>query len=62
MRFDLTVPIGWLFSIYGTLLALYGVLGDSTQYARSLGINVNVWWGLALLTFGVAVLVLRRSK
>lgn len=61
MRFDLKIPIGWLFSLYGALLALYGALGDPAQYNRSLGINVNAAWGLVLLLFGIALLVLKRS-
>jgi multisubunit Na+/H+ antiporter MnhG subunit len=61
MRFDLKIPIGSLFSLYGALLALYGALGDPAQYNRSLGINVNAAWGLVLLLFGIALLVLKRS-
>jgi len=63
MHFNLKTPIGLLFSLYGALLVLYGGLGDQVQYARSLGINVNVGWGAGLLLFGVAMLVpWRRSK
>jgi hypothetical protein len=61
MRFDLKIPIGSLFSLYGALLALYGELGDPAQYSRSLGINVNAAWGLVLLLFGIALLVFKRS-
>ena len=57
MGFDLKTPIGLLFSLYGALLALYGAFGDQAQYARSLGMNVNAGWGLALLTFGLAILM-----
>jgi hypothetical protein len=30
---------------------------DHAIYARSLGINVNLWWGLVLIVFGVGMLV-----
>ena len=59
MKFDLRIPIGLLFTVYGVLLALYGVFGDKAQYARSLGLNVNLDWGLALLLFGLCLLFFR---
>ncbi len=60
MRFDLRIAIGGLFTVYGVLLALYGLLGDKAQYARSLGVNVNLVWGAALLVFGLCMLLIRR--
>jgi hypothetical protein len=59
MNFDLRLPIGALFTLYGALLALYGVFGDKAQYARSLGLNVNLIWGLVLLVFGLTMLIAR---
>jgi hypothetical protein len=58
MKFDLRFPIGILFSFYGALLTIYGLVGDKEQYARSLGININLWWGLVMLVFGAAMLFL----
>jgi hypothetical protein len=58
MKFDLRFPIGLLFSFYGVVLAIYGVASDAKQYDRSLGINVNLWWGIVLLVFGLGMLVL----
>jgi hypothetical protein len=57
VNFDLRLPIGALFTVYGALLAGYGVLGDKAQYARSLGININLGWGLVLLAFGLVMLL-----
>lgn len=64
MNFDLRFPIGMLFSFYGILLVLYGVLGDKEQYARSLNININLIWGVVMLAFGAFMLILawRGSK
>jgi hypothetical protein len=62
MNFDLRFPIGILFSFYGVVLALYGLLGDKAQYARSLGININLVWGLVLLAFGVFMFLLARRS
>ena len=60
MNFDLRLPIGILFNFYGVVLALYGLLGDKAQYTRSLGLNVNLIWGLVLLVFGSFMLFLAR--
>ena len=56
MNLDLRLPIGLMFSLFGVLLTGYGLLADPAIYARSLGINVNFWWGLVLLAFGLVML------
>ncbi len=63
MALDLRIPIGLLFCLLGLLLAGYGALTGPEVYQKSLGINVNAWWGLAMLVFGLAMLGLawRRS-
>ena len=61
MNLDLRLPIGWMFSIIGALLTGFGLISDNMIYARSLGINVNLWWGLVLLAFGVVMLWLARK-
>ena len=55
---DLRLPIGGLFTALGLLLAGYGLAtaGDATQHARSLSVNINLWWGLVMLTFGLVLL------
>lgn len=60
MGLDIRLPIGGFFAIIGVVLAAYGVLGDSSIYQRSLGINVNTIWGLLLVVFGVAMLFFGR--
>jgi multisubunit Na+/H+ antiporter MnhG subunit len=62
MNFDLRFPIGLLFTLFGLLLTGFGVVtkGDPDLYRRSLGINVNLWWGLFLLLFGLVMLFLSR--
>ncbi len=58
MRLDIRWPIGGLFTITGALLVIYGLVSDPAIYEKSLGINVNLWWGVVLLVFGLAMLVL----
>jgi len=64
MGLDIRLPIGLLFSIFGVLLIGYGALGDKSIYARSLDVNINLWWGLIMLGFGLVMFVLgkRRTK
>ncbi|MGO9587285.1 MAG: hypothetical protein ACLP2Y_13905 [Limisphaerales bacterium] len=57
MKFDLRLPIGILFSLYGAVLVVFGAISDKELYDRSLGYNVNLWWGLALLIFGALMLL-----
>lgn len=60
MGLDLRWPIGLMFSLIGALLVIYGLVSGSNAeiYARSLGININLYWGLLLLVFGGAMLTL----
>lgn len=61
MGLDIRTPIGSLFAILGVLLVGYGLVSDSSIYQRSLGINVNLWWGGVLLAFGAVMLWLGRG-
>lgn len=56
MQLDLRIPIGGMFTIFGVVLIVYGLVSDPAIYQRSLGINVNLWWGLVLLVFGLVML------
>jgi len=58
MRLDIRYPIGWMFSLFGVILVLFGLLGDQQIYARSLGVNINFDAGVGLLGFGILMLLL----
>jgi len=60
MGLDIRIPIGAMFALLGALLMVYGLLSDPSIYQRSLGMNVNLWWGAILLLFGVIMLLLAR--
>jgi hypothetical protein len=55
---DIRFPIGGLFTVLGLLLTGYGVAteGDAELYVRSLSVNVNMWWGIVMLVFGLLLL------
>ncbi len=50
--FDLKIPLGSLLSFYGFILVLYGVFGPRYIYEKSLGLNVNLIWGVLILLIG----------
>lgn len=60
MGLDIRWPIGLMFSLVGALLMVYGLVtgSDEELYSRSLGLNVNLLWGMALLVFGGFMLLM----
>ncbi|HEY4234201.1 MAG TPA: hypothetical protein VGM76_12290 [Lacipirellulaceae bacterium] len=63
MGLDIRIPIGAMFAILGALLAGYGLYAAKATpeiYQKSLEINVNLWWGLVMLAFGLGMLWLGR--
>lgn len=57
MGLDIRLPIGIFFTALGVLLASFGAWSPPNIYMQSLGINVNLVWGIVLLGFGVAMMV-----
>ena len=58
---DIRAPIGGLFTLLGVMLAGYGlVAGSRTTSDVAPVTNVNLWWGLVMVVFGVVMLVLSR--
>jgi len=62
MSLDLRIPMGLMFTFTGLILTVFGIRtnGDVALYAKSLGINANLWWGLVLLVFGLTMFLLGR--
>lgn len=55
MGLDIRLPIGIIFTIYGAILIVYGLVADPAIFVNSLGVNIDVWWGLAMLVFGLVM-------
>ncbi len=59
MGLDIKIPIGFMFSIFGVLLTIFGL---STQgdpmYEISLGNNINLWSGIFMIVFGLFMLAI----
>lgn len=61
MNFDLRLPIGVLFTIFGVILTGYGLATKGSEmYEKSLGKNINIQWGAFLLFFGLMMLALAK--
>lgn len=60
MNLDLRIPMGLLFTFAGAILTAWGMKtnDDAALYAKSLGINANLWWGLVLLAFGLTMFII----
>ena len=57
MQLDIRYAIGLLFGFLGLVITLYGAL---TKHPR-VGVNINLWWGLILVVFGVVMLLLAQG-
>lgn len=65
MGLDIRVPLGLIFLAIGAMLTVYGVVthSDAALYARSLGFDLNLGWGIVMLLFGaIMFFVGRRQK
>jgi hypothetical protein len=47
-----------MFVLSGALLVMNGLVAGPSIYHRSLGININLWWGMVLVVFGLTMLFL----
>lgn len=52
---DIRTPIGLMFLIMGFILVAWGLISDPAIYARSLGTNINLIWGMVLFLFGAVM-------
>ena len=60
--FDLRVLIGGLFTLYGVVLTILGLLASKAALAKADGININLWMGLGMLTLGLLFLLWWRLR
>ena len=58
---DVRYPIGVMFGTLGLVIGGYGIAtnGDA-RYDALGGLNVNLWWGIVMLAFGLLCIALAR--
>ena len=64
MGLDIRIPLGLVFLITGGILSGYGLFtrGDAAVYARSMGVNLNLGWGLIMFVFGLVMYVVGKRQ
>lgn len=63
MGLDIRIPLGLIFLVTGGLLVLFGlVTRGSAIYDRSLGIDVNLYWGAVMVVFGAIMFLIGRRQ
>ncbi len=62
MDLDLRVPVGLLFVTIGLIMGIFGLVSDPALYHKSLGINVNLYWGIVELIFGSLMVAFGLSR
>jgi len=56
-KFDIRRLIGGLFILYSLILIALGIFGSDHIKNKAAGINIDLWTGLAMLVFGILMLV-----
>ncbi|HEX3966985.1 MAG TPA: hypothetical protein VHW70_03380 [Edaphobacter sp.] len=64
MGLDIRIPLGLIFVLIGGLMSIYGAITRNTAavYEKSMGINLNLTWGLVMLAFGLIMFLVGRRK
>ncbi|MCX5683472.1 MAG: hypothetical protein NT049_07295 [Planctomycetota bacterium] len=62
MNLDIRLPMGLMFLVFGAVLAVFGAVtnADAMYAERSLGYNINLYWGLLLFVIGAIMVVMAR--
>ncbi len=59
MGLDIKIPIGFMFTIFGLILAIFGLATtDNAMYDISIGVNINLFSGIGMLVFGIFMLII----
>ncbi len=51
-RMSIALTIGLTIGVIGLIILLYGLFGGA-DYSHSDGINIDLWWGLVMVVFGI---------
>jgi hypothetical protein len=64
MGLDIRIPLGLIFLFIGGLMSVYGLITRNAAdiYEKSMGINLNLTWGLIMFVFGLVMFVVGRRQ
>jgi intracellular septation protein A len=62
MNFDLRLPLGLIFTIYGIILIVTGLTSTPEIIRQTLDQNITLAWGVVQFLFGLTMLFLSRKK
>ncbi len=57
--FDVRNVISGLFTVYGVIITIVGLLDKPAQIQKAQGVRINLWLGIALLALGLLFLLWR---
>jgi hypothetical protein len=62
MKLDIRMPMGVMFVLVGAILTVFGLAtaSDPALYRPSLGLNINLIWGIVLFAIGAVMVILAR--
>jgi hypothetical protein len=60
--FDLRTIIGGMFTLYGIVLVITGLVDKASDLTKSNGIRINLWLGLSMLALGILFLLWVRLR
>jgi len=52
-QLSIGLAIGLTIMVIGAIILLYGLFGHADYASHSLGININLIWGLVMVLFGL---------
>ncbi|MFF7204763.1 hypothetical protein [Streptomyces sp. NPDC008141] len=55
--FDIRLIIGGLFTLYGIIVTIAGILASDADLKKAEGVNINLWTGLGMLALGLFFLL-----
>jgi len=58
--FDVRWVIGGLFTLYGLLVLIAGIVDGSDASDKAAGIDINIWTGIGMLALGLLMLLWMR--
>jgi multisubunit Na+/H+ antiporter MnhG subunit len=64
MGLDIRIPLGLIFLLIGGLMTIYGFVTRNAAdiYQKSMGVNLNLTWGLIMFVFGLVMFYMGRRQ